>query len=109
MSTGCLDSYNLSSPLYTDRSTLNTVDLQWNWMLCNEPFAYWQTGDGPKDRPTIVSRLLTSEYFQQQCEWFFPKNGSHTYGANLGRTVDTVNNHTDGWNLKGRRILWVNG
>ena len=38
----CFDTYNASSPFYTDISVRNNIDRQWQWMLCNEPFAYWQ-------------------------------------------------------------------
>ncbi len=34
---GCFDTYNTSSPLFTDDSLSNTVDRQWQWLLCNEP------------------------------------------------------------------------
>lgn len=109
MSTGCLDSYNLSSPLYVDRSVNNSANIQWFWMLCNEPLAYWQTGAGPKNESTIASRLLTPEYFQRQCDIYFSQNASATYGLKVGKTVGNVNKQTEGWNFKGERILWVNG
>ena len=41
-SVACFDSYNASSPIYTDTSVGNAVDRQWEWFLCNEPFFYWQ-------------------------------------------------------------------
>ncbi|OAA59764.1 Peptidase S28 [Niveomyces insectorum RCEF 264] len=115
-SAGCLDSYNLSSPLYTDRAVNNSANVQWYWMLCNEPFAYWQTGSGPQDRPSIATRLMTAAYFQRQCAVYFGPNKtsdttstSFTYGSGDGKTVDDVNRRTDGWNFQGKRILWVNG
>jgi hypothetical protein len=39
---GCFDTYNASSTLFTDLTVGNAIDRQWNWMLCNEPFDYWQ-------------------------------------------------------------------
>jgi hypothetical protein len=33
----CFDTYNASSPIFTDYSLSNTVDRQWTWFLCNEP------------------------------------------------------------------------
>lgn len=36
-SLGCFDTYNSSSPLFTDKSVDNAIDLQWQWFLCNEP------------------------------------------------------------------------
>lgn len=35
-SVGCLDTYNTSSPVYTDDSLSNQFDRQWMWFLCNE-------------------------------------------------------------------------
>ena len=106
---GCLDTYNASSPLFTDIAVNNTIDRQWNWFLCNEPFAYWQDG-APKDTPTIVSRLVDGAYWQRQCDLFFPPEGNYTYGSKTGKTVDDVNKYTKGWdNTNTTRLLWVNG
>jgi len=33
----CFDTYNASSPFYTDISLENAINRQWNWFLCNEP------------------------------------------------------------------------
>ncbi len=33
----CYDTYNASSPVFTDTSVDNAIDRQWNWLLCNEP------------------------------------------------------------------------
>lgn len=40
--TACFDTYNASSPIFTDISVNNTIDRQWQWFLCNEPLFYWQ-------------------------------------------------------------------
>jgi len=40
--TACFDTYNMSNPLYADKSLNNTVDRQWTWFCCNEPFGAWQ-------------------------------------------------------------------
>jgi hypothetical protein len=40
--TACFNTYNASSPIFTDVSVNNTVDRQWQWFLCNEPLFYWQ-------------------------------------------------------------------
>ncbi|KAJ4415500.1 hypothetical protein N0V82_007302 [Gnomoniopsis sp. IMI 355080] len=105
---GCFDTYNASSPFYTDRSVDNAVDLQWDWFLCNEPFAYWQDG-APKNESTIVSRLVTAEYWQRQCALFFP--GPGTYGSAEGKTVEDVNAYTGGWDIANNltRLMWTNG
>ncbi|CAK7230271.1 hypothetical protein SBRCBS47491_007530 [Sporothrix bragantina] len=115
----CLDTHNTTSLLYTDRAVNNSANVQWYWMLCNEPFAYWQTGSTPPGIPAIASRLMTAEYFQRQCDIYFgPKspglgdartNATVTYGSAVGRTVTNMNKWTDGWKFTTKRMLWVNG
>jgi len=49
-------------------------------------------------------------YYQLQCDLYFPKQGNATYGSADGRTTDLLNTITDGWNLKNTtRLLWANG
>lgn len=47
MNVQCFDTYNSSSPLYTDRSPLSAINqelgLQWLWMQCNQPMAWFKT------------------------------------------------------------------
>ena len=110
---GCFDTYNASSPLYTDITVSNPFNRQWYFFLCNEPFAYWQDG-APSDVPTIVSRRVTAAYWQRQCGLFFPtetdSSGTYSYGSAEGRTVSTVNKVTEGWDdTSTTRLMWVNG
>lgn len=108
-SVDCFDTYNASSPIFTDLSVSNSVDRQWNWFLCNEPFAYWQDG-APSNVSSIVSRLIDPAYWQRQCGLFFPPEGDFTYGSNRGRTVDDVNAWTSGWDIdNSTRLTWTNG
>jgi hypothetical protein len=113
----CFDTYNASNPMYTDLTVGNPYDRQWTWMLCNEPFAYWQDG-APANTPTIVSRLVTAQYWQRQCGLFFPTEDGFTYGSSPEhrpqRTTDTPNKETDGWFLPSEakattRLIWTNG
>ena len=107
--TSCFDTFNASSPLFTDRSVNNSIDRQWNWMLCNEPFAYWQDG-APSDTPSIVSRLVGPKYWNRQCALFFPPEGNYTYGSADGKTVADVNRFTGGWSVTNTtRLTWTNG
>lgn len=110
LNTDCLDTYNTSNPMFTDTSLSNTLDRQWVWMTCNEPFGYWQTG-APRDRPTIVSRLVTPEYWIRQCGLYFPPAADGTtYGLSSGRTEAGVNAYTQGWqNTNTSRLIYVNG
>jgi hypothetical protein len=110
LNTACLNTYNASSPMYTDTTLSNTVDRQWVWMTCNEPFGYWQDG-APANRPTIVSRLVTADYWIRQCGLYFPPgpDGS-TYGIAAGRTEADVNAYTGGWFIdNSTRLIYVNG
>ncbi|KAI3393116.1 hypothetical protein diail_4715 [Diaporthe ilicicola] len=104
----CFDSYNETSPMYTDETVGNPLNRQWEWMLCNEPFAFWQDG-APEGTPTIVSRLVTAEYWQRQCGLFFKAPG--TFGSAEGLTVEDTNTFTGGWDRAGNttRLVFVNG
>ena len=105
----CFNTYNTSSPLFTDYSVTNTFDRQWIWFLCNEPFAYWQDG-APLGRPSIVSRLASAAYNQRQCALWFPPEGNYTFGAAAGKTVDDVNAYTGGWDIVNTtRLTWTAG
>lgn len=107
-SVACFDSYNASSPIYTDLTVGNPVDRQWEWFLCNEPFAFWQDG-APSGTPTIVSRLVSAEYWQRQCGLYFTLPG--TFGSEDGKNVSTTNVYTKGWDIAGNttRLIFTNG
>lgn len=106
----CLNTYDPSSPLFTDTSLSNVVDRQWVWMTCNEPFGYWQDG-APADRPTIISRLSTAEYWARQCGLYFPAGpDGETYGIAAGKTEADVNVYTQGWSDRNSsRLIYANG
>lgn len=105
----CFNTHNASSPMYTDHTLSNTYDRQWQWMLCNEPFGYWQDG-APSGTPTLVSRHVTGAYWQNQCPLFFPEEDGYTYGSAKGKTAADVNAYTKGWEFQApERFLWVNG
>ena len=106
----CLNTYNASNPLFTDTSLSNTIDRQWNWFLCNQPFGYWQDG-APSSRPSIVSRLIDVNYWTRQCALFFPPGPQgQTYGLAKGKTEAQVNAYTGGWSDVNRtRLAFTNG
>lgn len=120
--TYCFNTYDPANPAFTDTSLSNAYDRQWQWMLCNEPFGYWQDG-APSTRPSIVSRLVTAEYWIRQCSLFFPPGpAGQTYGIAKGRTEAGVNAYTSGWNpgaalnstatdtnSNGSRLILING
>ncbi|KAK3326755.1 serine carboxypeptidase S28 [Apodospora peruviana] len=108
-SVGCFDTYNTTSPFITDWSVNNTFGRQWYWMTCNEPFFYWQTG-APKDTPSIASRYVTAEYYQRQCDLLFPPQDNVTFGSAAGKTAETLNALTGGWDYtNSTRLIWING
>ncbi|CAL3969226.1 unnamed protein product [Diplocarpon coronariae] len=107
----CFDTYNPNNKLFTNRTVYSPALLQWQWMLCNEPFGYWQDG-APRHEATIVSRLITGEYWQRQCDLFFPTVNGFTYGSNISpdNNVHKVNKLTEGWQLENTtRLIWTNG
>lgn len=125
-SIGCFDTYNASSPMYTDSSLSNEFDRQWQWFLCNQrklsalmlirypmltidvAFGYWQDG-APTSTPSIVSRLVDVKYWERQCPLFFPPEDGYTFGIQENKTEAQVNAYTGGWDITHPRLLYVNG
>ena len=56
-----------------------------------------------------MSRLVDAEYWQRQCDLFFPPEGEYTYGSARGKTVEDVNAYTGGWFANTTRLIWTNG
>ncbi|KAL1973854.1 hypothetical protein VTN31DRAFT_5414 [Thermomyces dupontii] len=110
LSTRCLESYDPNNPKFADTSVRNVANRQWNWILCNEPFASWQDG-APKGTPSIVSRLVTADYWHRQCALYFPEEEGYTYGSAPpdGKRTDALNEWTHGWFGETKRLLWVQG
>ncbi|KAK3316878.1 serine-type peptidase-like protein [Apodospora peruviana] len=107
--TQCFRNQNTSNVAFNDLSVGNWVNRQWNWMLCNEPFEYWQDG-APLGRPSIVSRLVTADYWRQQCASFFPPSQGGTYGIKQGKRARDVNKWTGGWYAtNSTRLMHANG
>lgn len=105
----CYDSYDANNTIFTDITVDNAPNRQWNWILCNEPLNYWQDG-APEGRPTIVSRLVTAEYWERQCALFFPPTDGYSYGQAEGLTVTDVNEWSQGWDITNTtRLTWTNG
>ncbi|KAK8022241.1 hypothetical protein PG993_013008 [Apiospora rasikravindrae] len=74
--------------LYKDTRVDNVSGRTWMWMLCNEPFEWWQTG-APFGTPSFVSR---------------------GYGILKGKTIEMLNNRTDGWfHTDTKRLMYANG
>lgn len=83
----------------------------------NQRLTVYPSG-APKDTPTIVSRLVTGDYWQHQCALYFPQEGPYTFGSSPTHspplTVNDVNAVTDGWFIStasrpATRLIWTNG
>jgi hypothetical protein len=106
LNTDCFQSLNASNPIYHDLTLGNAGNRQWNWMLCNEPFEYWQDG-APKNRSTLVSRLVDKAYWRSQCSLWFPEP---EYGIAQGKSAEDVNRYTGGWfESNVTRLMMTNG
>ena len=105
--TECFKWSNPENPLYKDLSVENAANRQWTWMLCNEPFEWWQTG-APLGTPSFVSRTVDVEYFRNQCRIMF---GDGPYGLAAGDSVERLNAETGGWHHTDTngRLMYANG
>ncbi|KAI1192412.1 serine carboxypeptidase S28-domain-containing protein [Nemania serpens] len=102
----CFQGLNASNPIYKDLTPGNAGNRQWNWMLCNEAFEYWQDG-APKGQPTLVSRLVNKAYWRAQCPLWFP---GHDFGIAKGKSAESVNKYTGGWfATNSTRLMMTNG
>ncbi|KAK4459815.1 putative serine protease EDA2 [Cladorrhinum samala] len=104
----CLVWDNATNPKFTDLSVDNPWNRQWIWMVCNEPFFYFQTA-APPGHPSLSSRANNAEYYDRLCRNFFPSQRQAKSSASNGRTAEALNAMTDGWFVNTTRLLWVNG
>ncbi|KAL2192821.1 serine carboxypeptidase S28-domain-containing protein [Corynascus similis CBS 632.67] len=102
----CFKNLDPNNAAYKDLSLDNWINRQWNWMLCNEPFEWWQTG-APLTKPTLVSRLVNADYWRKQCPLHFPNGG---YALAEGKRAKDVNHWTGGWSVTNTtRAMHTNG
>ncbi|KAF4449036.1 hypothetical protein F53441_7686 [Fusarium austroafricanum] len=113
--TGCFNFGDDDSLVYKNKSlnALGIVDtVQLQWLFCNEPEEYWQTGS-PEGTPTLLSRLLNKDYFKNTCMRYFPRGpAGETYGLAKGKTSDAWNARYGGWSDPSssvKRTILVNG
>jgi pimeloyl-ACP methyl ester carboxylesterase len=103
-SSDCYDSFDTSSSEYTNTTLDPTggAGRQWQWLLCNEALGWWQTG-APANQATLVSRFVTADYFQRECNYYFP-------GVQFNLTEEKHNDNFEGWDVaKTKRLLFANG
>ncbi|KAG8904832.1 hypothetical protein FRB99_001088 [Tulasnella sp. 403] len=96
----CYSTYNYSRPFYTDQTADNSLR-QWMWLDCNE-LGWWQ-----RNYSSIMSSLITSEYYLRQCNHLFP-NADGTPG-NFNPNTTGTNTVYGGWNLSAQNLYVVNG
>lgn len=72
-------------------------------------FEYWQAY-APGDTIGYPSTLFDTNYWRRQCAMYFPDTNGHVVGIKQGKSAETVNKRTNGWNnVDTERLLWVNG
>ncbi|KAK4160176.1 serine carboxypeptidase S28-domain-containing protein [Cladorrhinum sp. PSN259] len=104
----CFQNENATSLAYKDLSPSNWANRQWWWMLCNEPFEWWQDG-APLLEHTLVSRLVDPGYWRGLCPRFFPPSEGK-YGIVEGKRAKDVNRWTGGWSVTNTtRAMYTNG
>ncbi|ORY63130.1 serine carboxypeptidase S28 [Pseudomassariella vexata] len=81
----------------------------WQWMLCNEPFGWWQVGPGVSDGNNIVSNQMRPQHYTRRCPLYFPKTNDYTFGMDEGFTEEHLNQWTKGWDAPYEKVIFVNG
>ncbi|KAK3936273.1 peptidase S28 [Diplogelasinospora grovesii] len=99
---------------YNTSTVWNTPDVldgdrQWIWLLCHNPFAWWQVGPPAADGQHVVSSYLRPEHDQRQCAAAFPETNGFQCGSVEGFTTEHLNYYTGGWDADFERVLFVNG
>jgi hypothetical protein len=108
----CTSSYDARSRRYTDTTVANAANRQFFWLQCNHNLGGWiTTAPREKSNITLVSRLLTVEYWRRQCSLFFPTTQSRESFSNGEYRSDAqMNAYTGGWTpSNARRIIYSSG
>ncbi|KAI1170527.1 serine carboxypeptidase S28 [Nemania sp. FL0916] len=102
------NTYN-STRQWNDPTDLTSDARQWQWMLCNEPFGWYQVGPPKPDGTNIVSTFLRPEFFQRRCPLAFPETNGFRPGSVEGFTAEHLDMWTKGWGANYERVVFVNG
>lgn len=86
-----------------------TDNRQWNWLLCHNPFGWWQVGPDETDGTNIISQYADVNFYARQCPLYFPTTNGYTSGLSAGFTPEHLDLYTGGWNAPYNRVLFVNG
>ncbi|KAK4231649.1 hypothetical protein QBC38DRAFT_200927 [Podospora fimiseda] len=104
----CFQNENATNIAYKDLSPSNWLNRQWWWMVCNEPFEWFQDG-APLLEHTLVSRLIKPDYWRRLCTLLFPPSEG-SYGIIQGKRAKDVNKWTGGWDVTNTtRAMHTNG
>lgn len=95
----CLDTHDPRSEMYMDTKAPFRA---WFWQICTE-YAYWQTAR-PIWYPSMVSRKLTTDWYQRQCPFLF---GEHN--VPFRPEWRRINKEYEGWHLRLSRTIWLDG
>ncbi|KAJ7671591.1 serine carboxypeptidase S28-domain-containing protein [Mycena polygramma] len=99
----CWGTFDPDAAYYHDVDPTNTYR-PWMWLICTQ-LAFWQDGDPTE--PSIVSRLVNPAYWERQCPLWFPAEDGVAVPALA--PVNQINAMFDGWNIKEKNMLFVNG
>jgi len=99
---------------YANEESFNTPDVlnadrQWEWLLCHNPFSWWQTGPSSSDGTNIISIFNTVDHWQRTCPLRFPETNGFVSGSVEGFTAEHLDLYTGGWDGDSERVLFVNG
>ncbi|RYP91354.1 hypothetical protein DL770_002494 [Monosporascus sp. CRB-9-2] len=88
-----------------------TVDWarSWQWMVCNEPFGWYQVGPDVSDGTNIVSAAMQETHYSRQCPLMFPQTNGFVVGSVRGWNETHLNRWTGGWNSEFEKVIFVDG
>jgi hypothetical protein len=106
----CVNESDPTNLAYSAIDANNDGNRQWAWLQCNDLVGGYIVG-APLNETSLVSRATTAEFFTSLCSLHFPPGpNGETFGANKGRTADTLNSFTGGWTpTNARRIIYSSG
>jgi hypothetical protein len=105
----CSNSHDPLDRQYTDLRVDNAVGRQLEWLRCNDQLGGWITTAPPEEyNITLVSRFITTEYWNRHCSLSFANSGT-SYSWKPG-AASTLNAYTGGWQpTNARRIIYSGG
>ncbi|KAH8094951.1 serine carboxypeptidase S28-domain-containing protein [Cristinia sonorae] len=101
----CVSTHNGNLPWLTDTTAPN-AGRSWNYMVCNE-VGYLQNS-APAHYPSLVSRILHSEYDERVCRLMFPGKFP-LWGPDIEAKVAKTNAIYHGWNVHVDHLFFANG